>query len=295
MNLTPFLVRKVTVALCHLIPSNDEATIHINSLWTLRLHRDANALANPLLCQIKCCTSLLNGPDLTNTFFHGRQKGELLRCGRSREKRTDCPLVTLALTLNASGFPRSAQILRGNASEPATLQQAIENLNGATPTVIMDAGIATKANLAYLKENNLDWICVERIKAPPVPTEPPDQRFETANEVQVQAWKLSKEEGALRVYVHSEAQQATQEQILQTKCKRFEAALEYLNEGLPLPRRVKNISKVARKVGRLQEKYRAVAHLYEVEVKQKKGTHLAESVTFSARASHQTRTQATGG
>ena len=99
----------------------------------------------------------------------------------------------------------------------------------------------------------------------------------------------------LRVYVHSEARQATEEQILQRKCNQFETALEYLNEGLSLPRRLKNIRKVERKVGRLQEKYQSVAHLYEVEVKQKKGTSLAESVTFSTRVSHQQRTQATGG
>ena len=94
----------------------------------------------------------------------------------------------------------------------------------------------------------------------------------------------------MRVYVHSEARQATEEQILQKKCNQFEAALESLNEGLSLPRRLKNIWKVERKVGRLQEKYQSVAHRYAVEVKQKEGTLLAESVTFSARASHQERT-----
>ncbi len=136
---------------------------------------------------------------------------------------------------------------------------------------------------------------MDRKKAPPVPTEAPDQAFETAKGVQVRAWKLSEKEGALRVYVHSEARQATDEQILQTKCHQFEAALEHLHEGLPVPRRLKNFSKVERKVGRLQEKYRSVAHLYEVKVKQKEGTHLAELVTLRVRASHQKRTQTTGG
>ena len=73
------------------------------------------------------------------------------------------------------------------------------------------------------------------------------------------------------------------------------AALESLNEGLSLPRRLKNIRKVERKVGRLQEKYQSVAHRYAVEVKQKEGALLAESATFSARVSHQERTQASGG
>ncbi len=263
-----------------------------------RLHKHRHEIMNRLFGNTKRVLDFdetIVFYDLTNAFYHGREKGELLRRGRSKEKRSDCPLVTLALTLDASGFPRGVEILPGNASEPATLQKAIENLNGATPTIIMDAGIATEANLAYLKENNLNWICVERKRVPPVPTQAPDQEFVTANEVKVRAWKLPEEEGVVRVYVHSEARQATDEQILQTKCDQFEAALQYLHEGLPVPRRLKNIKKVERKVGRLQEKYKSVAHLYEVEVKQKEGTQRAASVTFSKRTSHQKKTQAAGG
>ncbi len=63
--------------------------------------------------------------DLTNVFHYGRKHGDLLRHGCSKEKRSDCPLVTLALTIDTSGFPRSAEILPGNASEPATLEKAI--------------------------------------------------------------------------------------------------------------------------------------------------------------------------
>ena len=105
--------------------------------------------------------------DLTNLFYTGRKKGVLLAYGRSKEKRSDCPLVTLALTLDASGFVRGAAVLAGNASEPKTLQQAMERLNGARATVIMDAGIATRANVASLRSKGLDWICVQRTQAPP--------------------------------------------------------------------------------------------------------------------------------
>ena len=43
--------------------------------------------------------------DLTNTFYTGRQQGTLLKYGRSKQKRSDCPLVTLAVVLDGSGFP----------------------------------------------------------------------------------------------------------------------------------------------------------------------------------------------
>ncbi len=83
-------------------------------------------------------------------------------------------MVTLALVLNALGFPRWVKVLPGNASEPATLKPAMEELKGEAPTVIMDAGIATEENLAYLREQGLDYVCVERAKTPPVPTRDPD-------------------------------------------------------------------------------------------------------------------------
>ncbi len=248
--------------------------------------------------------------DLTNTYYHGKKKGKLLSHGRSKEKRSDCPLVTLALTLDGSGFPRNVQILPGNAGEPATLKEAIEKLNGATPTVIMDSGIATEQNLQYLKGQGLDWITVERSKAPPVPENKPDQQFTTAGGVKIKAWKITKKEkdvedvedekdvednAELRVFVHSEAKQAKEDQILETQCKKFVKALTTLHEGLSKPGYLKNYEKVTIKVGRLKEKYKKVSHLYEVEVSKKEGTKHAESVTVARRASHARRTQASGG
>ena len=43
--------------------------------------------------------------DLTNTYFEGQSKANAqAQLGNSKEKRSDCPLVTLALVLDGSGF-----------------------------------------------------------------------------------------------------------------------------------------------------------------------------------------------
>ena len=48
--------------------------------------------------------------DLTNTYFEGQAKGQpQARRGRSKEKRSDCPLLTLGLVLDASGFVRRSK------------------------------------------------------------------------------------------------------------------------------------------------------------------------------------------
>ncbi len=53
--------------------------------------------------------------DLTNTYFEGEAKLQpKARRGRSKEKRSDCPLLTLGLVLDGSGFVRRSEVLAGN-------------------------------------------------------------------------------------------------------------------------------------------------------------------------------------
>jgi transposase len=67
--------------------------------------------------------------DLTNTYFEGEGAGnESAKHGRSKEKRSDCPLVTLGLLLDGSGFPKKSKIFPGNVSEPTTLAKMIAQL-----------------------------------------------------------------------------------------------------------------------------------------------------------------------
>lgn len=269
--------------------------------------------------------------DLTNTYYHGKKKGDLLAHGRSKQRRNDCPLVTLALTLDASGFPRKVQILPGNAGEPATLKAALAQLHGLKPLVIMDAGIGTQENLCYLNAQGFDWLAVARTQAHPVPERLPDAQFETAAEVKISVWTLETEEASealenaeatpdtgapgpeeadheaidaapcddalpeRRVYVHSEAKQASEDAILESKCEKYLEALAKLHAGLSKPRCLKNYEKVLVKVGRLAEQYKKVAHLFEVKVAKKRKSEHAASVTVARLDSHERRTRASGG
>jgi len=104
--------------------------------------------------------------DLTNTYFEGEAKGVTKAArGRSKEKRSDAPLVTLALILDGSGFVRHSKVFEGNISEPTTLQKVIEALKERTntlpiskkPLIAMDAGIASEANITWLREQGYTY------------------------------------------------------------------------------------------------------------------------------------------
>src|SRR5207245_4851880 len=67
--------------------------------------------------------------------------------------------------LDASGFVRRVQFFAGNASEPTTLKGMLTGLDAAPgATVVMDAGIATEANLLWLREQGLHYVVVSKLR-----------------------------------------------------------------------------------------------------------------------------------
>jgi len=109
--------------------------------------------------------------DLTNTYFEGQcSDNPLAQRGHSKEKRTDCPLVTLALVVDTQGFAVMSQIYKGNQSEPATLEDILNRLEAdmlpilscVKPMMIMDRGIATQDNMALLVERGYPYTVIER-------------------------------------------------------------------------------------------------------------------------------------
>lgn len=102
--------------------------------------------------------------DLTNTCFEGEMSGNARAAhGHSKEKRSDCPLVTLGLVLDGSGFVRRSRMFEGNVSEPVTLEGMLCGLDAPREAmVIMDRGIATEANIAWLVEHSYRYLVVSR-------------------------------------------------------------------------------------------------------------------------------------
>jgi transposase len=67
--------------------------------------------------------------DLTNIFFEGTGKlNKKAKFGPSKEKRNDCPLVTLGLVLDGDGFPKRSRVFEGNVSEGKTLEKMLLGL-----------------------------------------------------------------------------------------------------------------------------------------------------------------------
>ena len=242
--------------------------------------------------------------DLTNTHMTGRPASELAKFGRSKQKRNDCPLVTLALATDEGGFPRRSSVLPGNVSEPGTLLDALDSLvtedeGEDKPTVIMDAGIATEDNLAALRERDFHWITVKRGGVKPdqveaMKTQDPDATFETKSGHEVRAWRLSRDhENEAQLCIWSQARQEKDEAILAKKRKSFEADLADLHKGLSKPRCTRKYEKILERLGRLKERYALVNHHYDITVT-KAPDGKARAVTWKRNAAYDARDARTG-
>jgi hypothetical protein len=217
--------------------------------------------------------------DLTNTYFEGSKKGsKIAKHAKSKDKRNDRPVITLALTLDGQGFPKQSKVFEGNISEPGTLEKMLDELSnvvdGFNPqkTIVMDAGIATEDNLELIKRKQFKYLAVSRKKSYG------DDFWQDSQEQEI---KLSDKKTRLRVKLvttktelyllcHSEAKEAKEKAILERRLQKFAEGLTQINKGLKKKRTHKRYDKIIERIGRLKEKY-GVGSLYDIEVKQEKG------------------------
>ena len=239
--------------------------------------------------------------DLTNTFFEGSGKyNPKARYGRSKDKRSDCPLVTLGLVLDMHGFPKNSRIFEGNVSEPKTLDKMIRGLAGGEisedslikPTIVLDAGIASETNIQWLKDKHYPYIVVSCKKKRQIP---PDlamiavKEDDKTNTVFVQAGLAKREEtGELELYCHSTDKERKEESIKNRFQQRFEAELLEARNALHLRNGTKRYDKVVERIGRLKEKYKLVSHGYKISVEKDSETDKAKEITWSRKKTEKT-------
>jgi transposase len=227
--------------------------------------------------------------DLTNTYFCGTgADNSLAKRGPSKEKRTDCPLVTLALALDEDGFPKASRTFAGNVSEPATFREILRVLPVKevqqrclfenAPTVVMDAGIATNKNLEILGEEGFHYICVSRAR----PKEPVADELEVIREHEgsvLVRGRTIESEGETLLYCESEGRARKEESMKALFQKRFEEGLSAIADSLVKKRGVKDYQKVLERLGKLKGKYPSVSRFYDIQVDQE--NEIATAIRWS--------------
>jgi transposase len=231
--------------------------------------------------------------DLTNTFFEGTGKyNGKAHFGPSKEKRTDCPLVTLGMVLDADGFSKRTQVFEGNVSEPGTLEGMIASLSlvgvQTKPLIVMDAGIAVESNLLWLKEHGYDYIVVSRKKKKDVL---PETEMVTVREDKRRLIRAGLVNGPetdeITLYCHSTDKDIKERGIKNRFESRFQEELDKVNKALAKKRGTKRYDKVLEKIGRLKERFKRISHRYEITVTKDESTNLTTAVTWERKEQEQ--------
>ena len=173
--------------------------------------------------------------DLTSTYFEGLCKGNpKAKFGYSRDKRSDCRQVVIALVVTPEGFPIGYEVLPGNTLDKTTLRmflKKVESLYGKARRVwIMDRGIPTEDVLSQMRDENIQYLVgTPRAMLAKLEDKLVDLDWKAANEnVSV---KLLAEENELYVLAKSKDRRAKERAMRNYRLRKYLAGLEKLRKN----------------------------------------------------------------
>lgn len=99
--------------------------------------------------------------DLTSTYFEcdpPEDPNDKRRFGYSRDKRSDCVQVVIALVVTPEGFPLAYEVLSGNTQDKSTLKEFLQHIEAqygkARRIWVMDRGIPTEETLEIMRKSD---------------------------------------------------------------------------------------------------------------------------------------------
>jgi transposase len=101
--------------------------------------------------------------DVTSTYFEGQCHGnEQAQRGYSRDSRGDCKQVCIGLVVSRCGMPLGYELFAGNKADVTTVQEIVTTMEQrygkARRVWVMDRGMVSAANIAFLKEGGRRYI-----------------------------------------------------------------------------------------------------------------------------------------
>ena len=223
--------------------------------------------------------------DLTSTYFESDPpfpEGDKRRYGYSRDKRSDCVQVVIALVVTPEGFPLAYEVMPGNTADKTTLKgflDKIETLYGKAQRIwVMDRGVPTEEVLAQMRQSDppvhylvgtpkgrLDRYEQELLERP---------WQEVREGVQV---KLLQQEGELYVLAQSDDRVCKERSMRRRQLKGLVARLKELQK-MDLSRDL-----LLLKLGGAKEKFPAAWRLVDIQVPQVDQEVSPETLQFKLR------------
>ncbi len=214
--------------------------------------------------------------DLTSSFFEGlaedndpsRLRAGLAERGYSRDHRADCKQIVLALVVTPDGFPLFHEVFAGNTHDATafpTIVETMEKRFGSARRVwVVDRGIASQANIAYLKERKQSYLVgTPRSQLTAFEAELCTKDWQSVREaVEI---KTVQREGETYVLARSTQRRRKERAIRRRQLLGWHGDLQKLAARVSKGH-LKDADKVMEQIGRLRERWPAASKFAEVEV-----------------------------
>lgn len=208
--------------------------------------------------------------DLTSSYFEGvAEENDLAARGYSRDHRSDCPQVVLALVVTREGFPLAHYTLPGNSQDVQTVEKivkAIEQRFGKSQRVwVMDRGMISKDTLAFLGKSGRRYLLATKrsaLAAFQKELRSPGWQRLADREVDV---KLLKRRRVHYLLARSEPRRHKERAIRRRQRRGLARDLKKLQSRVAKGR-LKKRDKIAEAIGKLKERYPKARGFVEVTI-----------------------------
>ena len=211
--------------------------------------------------------------DVTSTYFEGQAKANpQAKFGYSRDKRSDCKQVCIALVVSRCGMPLGYEVFDGNRRDSTTVREIVTTMEaryGKSNRVwAMDRGMLSEANIKFLKDGDRRYIIGT----------PKSMLKQFERQLLEKSWDQVREgvevklcpspDGDEEVFILCRSRDRLEKE--KAIFARFEARIE---EGLnkiqaSCEKKKQSAVKIAERVGRLKGKNSRAARLFDVKVEE---------------------------
>jgi len=211
--------------------------------------------------------------DVTSTYFEGQAKrNPMAKRGHSRDHRSDCKQVCIALVVTREGIPLGYKVFDGNRTDVTTVEEIVDSMESsygkAQRIWVMDRGMSSKDNISWLSHTGRRYLIgASKQELRRFASHVQDARDWQQIRHGVEAKICPGPDGAETFVVIRSADRQAKEQAMHERfAERIENGLESLGRRIQASKKKLERGPIERQIGRLLGKNSRAAGRYDVRV-----------------------------
>jgi transposase len=211
--------------------------------------------------------------DVTSTYFEGQAaRNPMAKRGHSRDHRSDCKQVCIALVVTREGMPLGYEVFGGNRVDVTTVEHIVDTMEGrygkAHRVWVMDRGMTSADNVSWLQHTGRRYLIgASKQELKRFASELLDARDWNVVREGVEAKLCQGPDGyETFVLVRSVERQRKEQAMHERFAQRIEAGLTSLGRRINASRKPLQRSPIERQIGRLLGKNSRAAGRYVVHL-----------------------------